>query len=151
MSPHIKTESLWRCQCKGTRCSTAAPCQHTHFAVGPRQYVLGDNLALNKSYRRVCWEKFNQTSELIFHYFWAQFVVVAFLSWTLWGSPSMCTHTCTCTSAGTLQSHSVFGGLHNLKICLIPIAFLNIPHVPQSHKHLGTFVANVNFACLIKY
>ena len=56
-------------------------------------------------------------------------VVVAFLSWTLSGSPGICTHTCTCTSTGTLhrvrglrvrpfsmtppcrQPHSVFGGL----------------------------------------
>ena len=57
-------------------------------------------------------------------------VVLAFLSWTLWGSPSMCTHTCTCTNTGTLhrmrglrvwpfsitlpcrQLHSVFGGFY---------------------------------------
>ena len=55
-------------------------------------------------------------------------VVVAFLSCTLWGSPSMCPYTRTCTSAGTVhrvrglglrpfsmtppyrQPHSVFGG-----------------------------------------
>ena len=32
-------------------------------------------------------------------------IVVAFLSWTLWGPPGMCTHTCTCTctSTGTLH------------------------------------------------
>ena len=28
-------------------------------------------------------------------------LVVAFFSWTLWASPGMCTHTCTCTSTGT--------------------------------------------------
>ena len=57
-------------------------------------------------------------------------VDVAFLSWTLWGSPGMCTHTCTCTSTGTLhrarglrlrsfsitqpcrQPHSVFVGFY---------------------------------------
>ena len=57
-------------------------------------------------------------------------VVVTFLRWTLWGSPGMCTHTCTCTSTGTLhrvrglrarpfsitppcwQLHSIFRGLY---------------------------------------
>ena len=57
-------------------------------------------------------------------------VVVVFLSWTLWGSPSMFTHTHACTSTGTLhrvrglrvqpfpvtlpcrQPHSIFRGFY---------------------------------------
>ena len=40
-------------------------------------------------------------------------VVVVFPSWTLWGSPGLCTHTCTRTSAGTLHGtlHRVRGSL----------------------------------------
>ena len=31
-------------------------------------------------------------------------IVAAFLGWTLWGSPSMCTHTPTCTNTGAVHN-----------------------------------------------
>ena len=53
--------------------------------------------------RRRCTHLCLITDHCIYIYIYIYNGSSAFLSWTLWGSPGMCTHTCTCTSTGTLH------------------------------------------------
>ena len=83
-------------------------------------------------------------------------VIVAFPRWTLWGSPSMCTHTCTCTGTGTVhrgeriacatvfnyppyrQPHSIFGGMNTI----ITWHKISISDTPGNQLFLSSTIHN---------